>query len=76
MWEASNVTPIRNARLEMVTRQSDRLEWAQWVREGQIPDDEENELWADWDADVEVLDLLIARWDSTVLRRLGAFVGR
>ena len=28
------------------------------------------DLFADWDADAEVSDLLIARWESTVLRRL------
>ena len=35
-------------------------QWATWVRQGKIPDDEDNDLFADSEADAEVSDLLIA----------------
>jgi hypothetical protein len=61
---------------DMAARRKERIyvkhqrRWSTRVRRGEIPDHDDTDLLADWDADAEVSDLLIARWESTVLRRL------
>jgi len=50
--------------------------WATWARRGEIPEDDNNDLFADWNADAEVSDLLIARWERTVWRRVSPQGGR
>jgi len=49
-----------------------RAEWRRWESEGSIDADDDNELFADWEGDWEVMDVLITRWDSSVRKRLGA----
>ena len=51
-------------------------EWADAVKRGEIPGDDNNELFADWEADAEVSDLLIAGWGRTVVRRVRPQGGR
>lgn len=43
--------------------------WDTWVRTGEVIEDDDNDLFADWDADVEVMEVVVARWDSLVRQR-------
>jgi hypothetical protein len=43
--------------------------WAKWVERGEVSEHNDIGLFADWEADDEVMDVLVARWDTVVRSR-------
>ena len=44
--------------------------WAKWVEQGEVSEDNDIELFSDWEADDEVMDVLVARWAKVVQNRV------
>lgn len=47
-----------------------RRRWGRWVELGETPADEDNALFAEWEADSEVMGVVISRWDYVTLDRV------
>jgi hypothetical protein len=60
---------IGKRRREQLYRKHHR-KWEQWVRRGEVEESGDLDLMADWDADAEMMEILMQRWAASTLRRL------